>query len=147
MSSWVKTLATKPNELSSVPGPYMVGEEKQFLQAILWSHACNGICNVHVCGKVGNKDIAADLVTVMCFQNGKSSLGLSCFCKVQIVFLEKCHTAIRMGSAVKWASINSELTLFSWFLLISYFMEDYFRSIFLLCKSSHIFVFFPVWSN
>lgn len=47
-----------------------------------------------------------------------------------------------MGSAVKWASINFELTLFSWFLLISYFIEDYFRFIFLLCKSSHIFVFF-----
>lgn len=64
MSSWVKTLATNPNKLCSVPGPYMVGGEKQFLRAILRSHACNGICNVYVCGKVGNKDTAADLVTV-----------------------------------------------------------------------------------
>ena len=67
MSSWVKTLATKPNKLCSVPGPYMVGGENSSCKLSSDHRHAMAFVMLHVCGKVGNKDTAADLVTVMSF--------------------------------------------------------------------------------
>lgn len=49
-----KVLASKPDDLSSIPGTYTVVRENQLRLAVLWSHMGINVC-VHACAHMQTK--------------------------------------------------------------------------------------------
>lgn len=49
-----KVLASKPDDLSSIPGTYRVVRENQLRLAVLWSHMGINVC-MHACAHMPTK--------------------------------------------------------------------------------------------
>lgn len=143
-----------------VPSPWTPQGRRrnQFLPVVLCAMACMG---VHGRVKV-KRSAATDLVCVVvwctCSQsNSRCKIVLDSigFVRVQVVILEKCHTARRKDQQ-RWQVLCETSRCLTQKLLcsldtcsiISSSMEDYFSPIFLFCKVfSHfclLFLFDPV---